>query len=163
MFRPAHCFLDLLCSQKRERIKYSFLFFFLCTYYQSLQSCPTLCDPMDCSPPGSSVHGILQARILEWVVMPFSRGSSQPRDRTRVSCTAGREAPSVLLWAFEILNMVLECRRNLGFIHQTKLSFHKSAQQLLYLRKLVSNCNNPLLDDNMILKRDYILLIQGLS
>ena len=44
------------------------------------QSCPTLCDPMDCSPPGSSVHGILQARILEWVAFPFSRGSSQPRD-----------------------------------------------------------------------------------
>ena len=44
------------------------------------QSCPTLCDPRDCSPPGSSVHGLLQARILEWVAMPSSRGSSQPRD-----------------------------------------------------------------------------------
>ena len=52
--------------------------------------CPTLCDPIDCSPPGSTVHGILQARILEWVVMPFSRGSSQPRDRTPASCIAGR-------------------------------------------------------------------------
>ena len=47
------------------------------------------CDPMDCSPPGSSVHGILQARILKWVAMPFSRGSSWPRNRTRVSCIAG--------------------------------------------------------------------------
>ena len=46
------------------------------------QSCPTLCDPMDYSPPGSSIHGILQARILEWVAMPSSRGSSQPRDQT---------------------------------------------------------------------------------
>ena len=46
------------------------------------QSCPTLCDPMDCSPPGPSFHGILQDRILEWVAMPFSRGSSQPRDWT---------------------------------------------------------------------------------
>ena len=46
--------------------------------------------PMDCSSPGSSVHGILQARILEWVVIPFSRGSSQPRDQDQVSCTAGR-------------------------------------------------------------------------
>ena len=53
------------------------------------QSCPTLCDPMDCSPPDSYVHGILQARILEWVAMPSSRGSSQPRDRTQVSKTAG--------------------------------------------------------------------------
>ena len=43
-------------------------------------SCPPLCDPMDCSRPGSPVHGILQARILDWVAVPFSRGSSQPRD-----------------------------------------------------------------------------------
>ena len=49
------------------------------------QSCPTLCDPMDCSLPGSSVHGVFQARILEWVAISFSRGSSQPRARTRVS------------------------------------------------------------------------------
>ena len=49
-----------------------------------------LCDPMDCNPPGSSIHGILQARILEWVAIPFSRGSSWPRDQTRVSCIAGR-------------------------------------------------------------------------
>ena len=59
---------------------------------KSLQSCLTLCDPMDCSLPGSSVHEILQARILEGVAMPSSRGSSQPRDRTRISfgsCTAG--------------------------------------------------------------------------
>ena len=49
------------------------------------QSCPTLCDPMDCSLPGFSVHGILQARILEWIALPFSRGTSQPRDRTLVA------------------------------------------------------------------------------
>ena len=54
------------------------------------QSCPALCNPMDCSPPGSSVHGILQARILRWVAISFSRGSSQPRDQTQVSCIAGR-------------------------------------------------------------------------
>ena len=48
------------------------------------QSCLTLCDPMD-----PTVHGILQARILEWVAFPFSRESSQPRDRTQVSCIAG--------------------------------------------------------------------------
>ena len=45
-----------------------------------IQSCLTLCDPMDCSLSGSSIHGILQARILEWIAIPFSRGSSQPRD-----------------------------------------------------------------------------------
>ena len=54
------------------------------------QLCLTLCDPMDCNPPSSSVHGILQARLLKWVAIPFSRGSSQPRDRTQVSCIAGR-------------------------------------------------------------------------
>ena len=48
-----------------------------------IQLCPTLCDPKDCSPPGSFVHSILQARILEWVAIPFSRGSSQSRDRSR--------------------------------------------------------------------------------
>ena len=47
-------------------------------YAKMLQSCLTLCDPMDCSPPGSSVHGILQARILPWVAMPSSRASSHP-------------------------------------------------------------------------------------
>ena len=54
------------------------------------QLCFTLCDPVDCSPPGSSVHGILRASILEWVPTPFSRGFSGPRDQTHVSCTAGR-------------------------------------------------------------------------
>ena len=49
------------------------------------QLCPTLWDSMDCSPPSSSVHGLLQARILEWVAFPFSRESPQPRDRTQVS------------------------------------------------------------------------------
>ena len=58
--------------------------------------CPTLCNPMDCSLPVSSVYGIFQARILEWVAISFSRGSSQPRDRTLVSCNAGRR---FTIWA----------------------------------------------------------------
>ena len=62
----------------------------MCVCVLVAQFCLTLCDPMDCSPPGSSVHEIFQARILEWVAISFSRGSSQPRDRTQVSCTAGR-------------------------------------------------------------------------
>ena len=57
---------------------------------KSLQSCPTLCNPTDGGPPGLSVPGILQARILEWVAIPFSRRSSRPRDQTQVSCIAGR-------------------------------------------------------------------------
>ena len=66
--------------------------FYICVFVhaQSLQLCPTLCNPMDCSPPGSSVYGILQARTLEWVAMPSCRGSSWPRDQTRISCIARR-------------------------------------------------------------------------
>ena len=78
----------------------------LCKHAKSLQSCPTLCDPTDCSLPGSSVHGILQAGILEWVAVPSMRGFSQPMDRTQVSCIVGRflttwgtrEAPRILEW-----------------------------------------------------------------
>ena len=53
------------------------------------QSRPTLCNPMDCSLPGSSVHGILQARMLEWVAISFSRRSSRPRDQTHIPCITG--------------------------------------------------------------------------
>ena len=73
----------------------------MCMCAKSLQSCPALCSAMNYSPLDFSVHGILQARILEWVAMPSSRGSFQPRNRTGVSCIAGgfftswatREAP----------------------------------------------------------------------
>ena len=54
--------------------------------YMCTQLCPTLCDPMDCSPPGSSVHGIFHASILEWTAISYSRGSSRPRDWTCMSC-----------------------------------------------------------------------------
>ena len=60
----------------------------MCMHAKSLQSCPTLCDPMDYSPPGSSVHDILQARILEWVANSSSKGSSRRRDWTHVSCVS---------------------------------------------------------------------------
>ena len=94
------------------------------------QSCPILCDPMDCSPPDFSVHGILQARILEWVAIPFSRGSSQPRDRTRVSCIAGRfsiiwaarEAPHWKAIALKI-SLHLKQFRDVYFISETKKIF----------------------------------------
>ena len=59
-------------------------------YTQLCMLCPALCDPMDCRLPGFSVHGILQARILGWVAILFSRGTSQPRDWTLVSCITGR-------------------------------------------------------------------------
>ena len=77
---------------------YIYIYVCVCVYTHTralasaklLQLHPTLCDPMDCSPSGSSVHGILQAGILEWVAMPSSGGSPQPRDRTHVPCTGGR-------------------------------------------------------------------------
>ena len=63
-------------------------------------SCLTLCDPMDCNPPDSSVHGVLQARILEWVAIPFSKGWSQPRDQIHVFCVAcfGRRVTTSATW-----------------------------------------------------------------
>ena len=67
------------------------------------QSCLTLCDPMDNRPPGSSVHWVLQARILEWVAMPFSRESSQARDQTQLSHIAGR---LFTIWATRELHLV---------------------------------------------------------
>ena len=60
------------------------------------QSCLTFCNPTDCSPPGSSANGILQARILEWVAISSSMGSSRPRDRTHASCI-NRQADGLLL------------------------------------------------------------------
>ena len=69
------------CSKEPQKCPKAFL---SQVKVQVTQSCPTLCDPMDCI-----VAGILRARILEWVAFPFSKGSSQPRDRIQVSCIAG--------------------------------------------------------------------------
>ena len=71
--------------------------------------CPTLCDPMDCSPPGFSIHEIFQARILEWVAISFSRGSSWPRDQNRSSCLAGR---CFTVWATRELTLHVKGRGN---------------------------------------------------
>ena len=62
----------------------------VCVRVLVTQSCLTLCDPMDCSLPGSSIQGILQTRILEWAAILIYKESSQSRDQTWVSCTAGR-------------------------------------------------------------------------
>ena len=81
-------FSECMTVKKKKRI----LNFYLCYLSSCLvaQSCLTLCKVMDGSPPGSSVHGILQARILEWVAIPFFMVSSLPRDQTLVTCIAGR-------------------------------------------------------------------------
>ena len=75
----------------------------------NLQLCLTLCSPTDCSLLGSSVHGILQSGILEWVDVPFSRGSSWPRDRTLISCVAGR---FFIIWATGKTSIILVCTKN---------------------------------------------------
>ena len=87
------------------------------------QLCPTFCDPMDCHPPGSSVHGSSQARILEWIAIPFFGGSSQPRDQTQVSCVAGR----FFIWATREAQtqspIPIPCSSTREISAQTALSF----------------------------------------
>ena len=78
-------FIDIIHG-KRQSAKVILTIFPKYEVYVWLQLFPILCDTMDCSSPGSSVHGILQARILEWIAMPSSRRSSWPRDQTRGSC-----------------------------------------------------------------------------
>ena len=80
--------LKLLSALQKMMILVLQVYIYACMCVQSLKSCPTVCDPMDCSPPDSSVHGLLQAIILEWVAMLSSKGSSQPRDGTCVSCVS---------------------------------------------------------------------------
>ena len=71
------------------------------------QPCPTLCDPLGCSPPAFSVHEILQARILEWVAISFSRETSRPRDRTRVFYTAADSVLMELPWDCILLQLFI--------------------------------------------------------
>ena len=96
-----------------------FFAFYIVIVLLVAQSCPTLWDPLDCNPPGSSVHGVLQARTLEWVAISSSRGPSQPRGQTQVSYSADRvftiwstrEAP---VHFAEIVNQSKLLRSNLG-------------------------------------------------
>jgi len=74
------------------------LHLFLCCCCRVTELCPALCDPVNCSPPGSCVQGISQARVLEWVAVSSSRGSSWPRDQTRVSCIGRRVLDLCATW-----------------------------------------------------------------
>ena len=99
---------------KASMITSGLIWEYACMHAKLLQSCLTLCDPMNCSPPASSVHGILQAGILEWVAIPSSRGSSPPRDQAWVSRIAGK-----LLYLIK-----LPCKKykiKLSFKHLQKL------------------------------------------
>ena len=89
---PSESFVYLSCAVKTARIWVNEVK----KWREVAQLCLTLCNPMDCSPPGSLVPGIFQARVLEWVAISFSRASSWPRDQTQVSDIAGRR---FTLWA----------------------------------------------------------------
>ena len=78
---------------------------------EDAQSCPIRSDPMDCNPPGSSVHGIFQAKVLEWVAISFSRGSSWSRDQTQVSRPVGRR---FTVWATREVQIFQRCYQNEG-------------------------------------------------
>ena len=105
----------------------------MCVCAKSLQSCPTLCDPVNCSLPGSSVQGIFQARIPEWMAVPLSRGSSRPRDQTHISyvspALAGRffttSAPWEACTPYDLLN--------------------KWADEWVHFHVTFSNCDNMFL------------------
>ena len=107
----------------------------VCMCAISLQSCPTLCNPMNCTLSGSSVHGILQARIWESVAMPSSRGSSPPRDWTHISCSsciAGRfftTDPLLLLLLLSRFSRVRLCAIPEMAAHQAPLSLGFSRQE----------------------------------
>ena len=100
------------CHQCSVKIKQIMSNAIMCVFAKLLQSFLTLCVPMDCSPPGSSVYGILQARILEWVATLSFRGSSQSRDQTCISCSsciAGRFCTD------ESSNVMMRDRKNRHF------------------------------------------------
>ena len=103
---------------------YSRLLGLLCVCAQSLQSCPTLCNPLDCNPANSSVHEILQARILEWVAIPFSRGSSQGLNlgllhcRQILHCLSHQGSP---LYTIFLVNSVDPGVRNYILAHRRRL------------------------------------------
>ena len=89
------------------------------------QLCPILWDPMDCNLSGCSVHGIFQARVLEWIAISFSRGSSRPRNRTWVSCIAGRH---FTIWATRETNVLwIIC-----YFCRTKTSVTDQAMRITY-------------------------------
>ena len=104
--------------------------FLVCVYVLVAQLCPTLCDPMACSPPSSSLHGILQSRILEWVANSFSRGSSWPRVQTQVCQLAVR---LFTIWATRKAHLLsLLCSTN-------QVKYQKGRLQRIFRRLILSS------------------------
>ena len=114
---------------------------------QLLNHVRLFCDPMDCSSPGSSVHGILQARILEWVAIPFSRRPSRLRDGTQVSCIMGRlfyhlshqgSSSQLTILAQPIYSIFPECLSLFGLLYQKYHSLVAYRKQRVFLTILDS-------------------------
>ena len=100
------------------------------------QSCSPLCDPMDCSPPGSSVHGIFQARILEWLAISSSRGSSRLRDRTHVSCIGRQVLYHWATWeAHECLWGTFKTLKHSAALHLNLISKWKLSNNMWFLKR----------------------------
>ena len=123
------------------------------------ESYPAVCDSMNCSPPGSSVHGILQARILEWVAIPFSRGSFWPRDWTHIACSAtfltiwemlgqttNREGaqpnPSADNWIKDLLSKALHQRARPYFPHSQSLRSGNLHSPLILIHQRADRSKN---------------------
>ena len=96
----------------------------VCVWGGRAQSCPTLCNSMDCSPPGSSVHGILQARILEWVAISSSMGSSRPRSPTRLLNILHWQAGNLPLSPQEALAQLHATSHLSPSLRKNELTFH---------------------------------------
>ena len=98
-----------------------------------LQSCPTLCDPMGCSPPGSSVHEILQARTLEWIAMPSSRGSSRPRDKLTSLKSLALAISRLVLYQYPPHNVIVR-------VNSTTYVQHLSQSNIQQMLIVISWC-----------------------
>ena len=127
-----------------------YLSIYLCLQFLSLTSymfsCLTLCDPMNCSSPGSSIRGISQARISEWVAISFSGGSSWPRDQTHVSCLAGRfftSPPEIYI----ILFMQCKCHCFLNY-SESSLCLYRNATDFCILILYHATLMNSLTGSN---------------
>ena len=107
------------------------------THVLVTQSCPALCNPMDCRLPGSSIHGISQARVLEWVAIFFSRGSSQPRDGTQVSCPAGRRFTTWAIREASRVNWLLFAEWMNDWVKLFYLYYAESSGQFLRVLVLI--------------------------
>ena len=116
----------------------------------------TLCDPTYCSPPGSSIYGISQARILEWVAIPFSRGSSSPRDQTCASCIAGR---FFTVWAtrettsdLEIWSFLEQVRCNMMLFLGCRAGLTATAP----IRHRITGINNQPTDSHSVPRQTFL-------